>query len=501
VTHDPFKILLKERVCSLVIKLFSPNVKYRPHHHHEDGGGGSGGQGAQDRPYYPITSKLLRVVSILILEYHCILTTETEIFLSLVHKFLDPDKPQWQHCMALEVIHKIVVRPELLVFLCSTYDKNDSSKVFQDMANGLGAYVQNVMMSPPASGGGGSGDQSGESGGSGATGGGGAGAQAAGSVGPGGGPQPGFYFRNVWKPLTMSFIGGQTKELFLDLGDKGGDGLPAVSDGYGISLAYACILDIVRSMSLVINPAQPKNEDVAASHRLLVEGAAWGLLPALSLLLDSSTDDGSAENILKAFETYASLCGKLGVTKPRDAFLASLCKASLPPHYTLNVLKATPCTQTVSGPRPSGPHETAPAAFESTLSGGGEIGDIRHQVVAVGTPLPTSSLPASAHQGPVMLTAKNLQCMRSILSVAHCHGNILGQSWHIILTVSQNGEISLFSTLSILRRYNIWCGFWASSRPRVEGSPRWPAVAAPVAAEVLPRPPEAARAVPSSPLQ
>ena len=38
------------------------------------GGGGDGGPGggssSQDRPYYPITSKLLRVVSILVLEYH-----------------------------------------------------------------------------------------------------------------------------------------------------------------------------------------------------------------------------------------------------------------------------------------------------------------------------------------------------------------------------------------------------------------------------------------------
>lgn len=42
-----------------------------------------------------------------------------------------------------------------------------------------------------------------------------------------------------------------------------------------------------------------------------------------------------------------------------------------------------------------------------------------------GTPLPTSSLPTSAHQGPVMLTSKNLQCMRAILSVAHCHGECL----------------------------------------------------------------------------
>ena len=104
-----------------------------------------------------------------------------------------------------------------------------------------------------------------------------------------------------------------------------------------------------------------------------------------------------------------------GENKPRDAYLASICKASLPPHYTLNVLKvnkevqanlhyswqldfvfcfkATPCTQTVT-------------AFPQigSLSGGQDgqsmlEADIRHQVVAVGTPLPTSSLPSSAHQG------------------------------------------------------------------------------------------------------
>ena len=64
-------------------------------------------------------------------------------------------------------------------------------------------------------------------------------------------------------------------------------------------------------------------------------------------------------------------------------------------------------------------------------------GDYRHQVVAVGTPLPTASLPPAAQQGPVMLTAKNLQCMRAILSVAHCHGDLLGAAWHIVLTTLQ----------------------------------------------------------------
>lgn len=68
---------------------------------------------------------------------------------------------------------------------------------------------------------------------------------------------------------------------------------------------------------------------------------------------------------------------------------------------------------------------------------GGE-NDFRHQVVAVGTPLPTSAIPIGAQQGPVMLTAKNLQCMRAMLHLAHCHGCILGTSWHIVLATLQH---------------------------------------------------------------
>jgi hypothetical protein len=42
----------------------------------------------------------------------------------------------------------------------------------------------------------------------------------------------------------MSFIGGQTKEIYLDVADRGEP--PQVSDGYCISLAYISLLDIIR---------------------------------------------------------------------------------------------------------------------------------------------------------------------------------------------------------------------------------------------------------------
>lgn len=109
------------------------------------------------------------------------------------------------------------------------------------MVNGLGSYVQNTMMTPSSS----SEADGKSSGGSSAAYGG-----PGGGPGPGSAPQPGFYHRHVWKPLTMSFVGGQTKELFLDIGER--TEVPVVSDGYGVTLAYACLLDAVRSLSLIV---------------------------------------------------------------------------------------------------------------------------------------------------------------------------------------------------------------------------------------------------------
>lgn len=105
-----FRYLLKERVCALVIKLFSPNVK---HHSGNNSGrrntitntgtgvssgsgnnsssgmmmGVTGGVGgptsnhrSDDRPHYAITVRLLRLVSILVRKYHKLLVSSLTIF-------------------------------------------------------------------------------------------------------------------------------------------------------------------------------------------------------------------------------------------------------------------------------------------------------------------------------------------------------------------------------------------------------------------------------------
>ena len=71
-------------------------------------------------------------MSVLVEKYYRLLVTECEIFLSLIVKFLDPDKPSWQRAIALELLHKMVVQPWLLNEFCHCYDcKPHATNIFQ----------------------------------------------------------------------------------------------------------------------------------------------------------------------------------------------------------------------------------------------------------------------------------------------------------------------------------------------------------------------------------
>ena len=196
-------------------------------------------------------------------------------------------------------------------------------------------------------------------------------------------------------------------------------------EAYGVSLAYNCLLDVVRSVSLVIDTEEEGREagdeagvttDLATVRSQLLTSSWCGLLSAMALLLDAATEDATAENILKAICVFSSLAARLELPQLRDSYITAVCKASLPPHYTLSVLKATPSTQLVSSsPSDDSSHDLSDYRHQVTISTIFLLIKPSYQVVAVGTPLPTASLPPAAQQGPVMLTAKNLQCMRSIL--------------------------------------------------------------------------------------
>lgn len=194
---------------------------------------------------------------------------------------------------------------------------------------------------------------------------------------------------------------------------------PIIPDGYGISVAYACLLDIIRSLTLTIEGPAPqsdqepkeKQQPTEEEHNLhcqLINSSWCGLLAALSPLIEASTDETATENVLKAIQTYAALCGLLDLQTPRDAFITAICKASLPPHYALTILNTVPSLNSGIRSKQLEIHNEKEFIYffsflGHTRSESNDMNlqymnsyadtDYRQQVVAVGTPLPTSSLP------------------------------------------------------------------------------------------------------------
>lgn len=118
------------------------------------------------------------------------------------------------------------------------------------------------------------------------------------------------------------------------------------------------------------------------------------------LCLFCSNDETATETILKSYQLYANVCGILNLTTPRDAFITSLCKAALPPHYTLTVLNPHSGTAQVSYVKM--PMSGSQSLSESqggdhrgigrSLSGSGETGS---SAVVTGVPLGSSHGPVS----------------------------------------------------------------------------------------------------------
>ncbi|KAF6120388.1 MON2-like protein, regulator of endosome-to-Golgi trafficking [Phyllostomus discolor] len=421
--HQEFSFLLKERVCPLVIKLFSPNIKFR------QGSSTSSSPAPVEKPYFPICMRLLRVVSVLIKQFYSLLVTECEIFLSLLVKFLDADKPQWLRAVAVESIHRLCVQPQLLRSFCQSYDmKQHSTKVFRDIVNALGSFIQSLFLVPPT-GNPATANQAGNNNAGGTV----SAPANSGMLGIGGGVTllPAFEYRGTWIPILTITVQGSAKATYLEMLDKVEP--PTIPEGYAMSVAFHCLLDLVRGITSMIegelgevetecqttseaasSPTQSSEQpelqstsdqmDKERANRAVWEemvNACWcGLLAALSLLLDASTDEAATENILKAELTMAALCGRLGLVTSRDAFITAICKA-----YSIqgqNVMMISPSSES------------------------------HQQVVAVGQPL------AVQPQGTVMLTSKNIQCMRTLLNLAHCHGAVLGTSWQLVLATLQH---------------------------------------------------------------
>ncbi|XP_065066543.1 protein MON2 homolog isoform X1 [Rhopilema esculentum] len=447
--HPEFCYLLKERVCPLIIKLFSPNIKFKQ--------GGTGQATVVEKPVFPVSMRLLRIVSILIKQFYTLLVTECEIFLSLLVKFLDADKPFWQRALALEVLHSLCVQPQLLRSFCQFYDLQEhSTKVFHEICLALEIFIQSMfskeaanltassLMSTQQS----STNQN-------------TAFHSSSNTSDKMTQQPGFSYKGVWIPIGSIPPSGISKPVYLEQLDFKGD-IAAVSETYAMSISVACALEIARAIDVLVHSSGNKrpsksfiesckdpgpdskdktgvgseamkdrddvsiqsNDEENIVWKEMVKSSWDSLQSTLQLLLEASIDETITENILKAIQTYASVSGQLSFTSTRDSFVSCLCKSAIPASYLMSVMSSSKLD---AGSNQHSSHAAmSSSASSQTLS--------NHST--------SSGIGVSAN-GNRELTAKNIQCMRAILSLAHCHGDVLGTAWYMVLQTLQHLTVIL----------------------------------------------------------
>ncbi|XP_016120578.1 protein MON2 homolog, partial [Sinocyclocheilus grahami] len=140
--------------------------------------------------------------------------------------------------------------------------KQHSTKVFRDIVNALGSFIQSLFILPGAgntsststpAGGSVSGSQASGQGGPGAAGAG---------AGAGLTTQAAFEYRGTWIPLMNVSVQGSAKATYLEMLDKVEP--PSIPEGYAMSVAFSALLDLVRGITSMIERGLNKQEQEAA---------------------------------------------------------------------------------------------------------------------------------------------------------------------------------------------------------------------------------------------
>ncbi|KAF9912667.1 hypothetical protein EC991_009403 [Linnemannia zychae] len=380
--HKEFASLLRERVCPLIIKNFS------------------------DKHDFPQTMRLMRVVYILIKQFHEILAIECEIFLSMLIKLLEPEgNSQWQRVLAMEIFRGICGDNSLMRRIYRAYDQQGTSTdIFGDMIIAIGRLSTEKPL----------------------------------LIGAGSFVQDN---SEIAKPshvnerdASENSVGGlsvSTSTMRIQCVDQLDKAEPPhIPETYLYYLSLICINSIADGLASYIFPivslslhdqqrhaqeqkegsevaestprstlsvfpntntldlSKSKEADDIALVTTMAESAWPGLLAAFSYFLGSNLDEELFHNVMRAYQNFTSVCGVLQLTIPRDAFLTSLCKNCLPvPH------------------------------------GGASSGNSAVQDMSAPN-----------------ITDKNMYCLRILLNVAQYLGGTLFDSWYLILETMQQAE-------------------------------------------------------------
>ncbi|KRZ87578.1 Protein MON2 -like protein [Trichinella sp. T8] len=300
-----FTFLLKESVCPLIIRLFSFNLKGVPIEGAKENLHIV--ESVQEKPYFPITVRLLRLVDILNCSYSKVLITECEIFLSLMIRFIDQDKLPWQRILVLELIERLVSNCDMLKRYCTAYDmQSQSTKVIKELLSAIGEFTQTIFPELSRR------VQHDDSC-----------LNVEDSV-----PDVGFNYDHCWLPFVSLPTHKIHKSKFLDMTDKVEP--PTVPVGYFLNLAFEIVTALVRTLQEIFVTS---TEAVVVEH--IVESSWKSLLSALGMLLQCSVGEKLNEPLLKSLTVMISLASRMDKKEFLAACLCMLCdcvSSSCPQH-------------------------------------------------------------------------------------------------------------------------------------------------------------------------
>ncbi|KAI6230234.1 Protein MON2-like protein [Aphelenchoides fujianensis] len=423
--HSEFAALLKNTICPQLVKLFagerdsltdSPTQAQTTANRRSMSSlsAASVQSAGQQRPFFSVMMRSIRITYVLISLYHEILMLQTEILLSFLLELLTPEIQEWQPAMALEVVHKLIT---LMAWFCENYDMQPAgSKLVEAIVSKLKGYVVRLLEHAAID------DSLNER-----------------DVSAMRSSQSGFVYNGSFTPLLENL--SAKRWVILEWLEKNDPGV--VPPGYCLSVAYYSLVDATHSIYAVIEEdSSPtfrrssstenelKRKELSAQ---LFNSAYPSLLSGLTVVLESSIDDSISETTLNCMSTIVVLACKTENTEGRNATLRTICRAVLPHSYfDQHIVAASPATLNGAGGEENGSLPAKAAHSDSHINGEPS------QVVAVGTICPTPSLSSAQQNNTVMLTAKNMQVARLLIQCVQSNGQALNESWDVVLTTLQH---------------------------------------------------------------
>jgi hypothetical protein len=264
--NPEMSFILKERICPLLIKLFSPSTKQKGQQLQNSSQTSPSSSSSlalasssNDQKNFGIVSRLIRIVFVLIKSYFELLITESEIFLSLLTRFLEIDRPLWQKALAIEVFHKISIENSLIELIVLNYDmKQHPEKIFSLITNGIALFIQSLFLNAATNGANNTYQQNSQAQSSSSSSSASQSQQSSSSSQPGNNSfafqissaQPSFIYKDTTIQLLFPYISGQVKSLYLDGWDK--MEIPYIQDGYLLSIGFATLQELSRSVQVLI---------------------------------------------------------------------------------------------------------------------------------------------------------------------------------------------------------------------------------------------------------